>query len=146
PDLDLYDPNVEGIDAEGAIERATLAERTALESDERLTLSEGATFSRVTGASALVLSTGFSGAHRGSYASLAVAPVVMDEGDKRRRGYYWTARRHLEDLEATEAVGREAARRTLRQLGARKVESQQVPVVFDRDTARSIIGTFASCI
>ncbi len=146
PDLDLFDPAMASIDAAAAIERATLAEKAALDSDERLTLSEGATFTRVTGASAMVLSTGFSGAHRGSYAALNVAPVVMDEGDKRRRGHYWTARRHLEDLESVEAVGHEAARRTLRQLGARKVESQQAPVVFDRDAARSIIGTFAGCI
>ncbi len=146
PDLDLYDPSVEGIDAAAAIERAIAAERAALASDERLTLSEGATFTRVTGTSAMVLSTGFSGAHRGSYAALNVAPVVMDEDGKRRRGYYWTARRHLADLEDTEAVGREAARRTLRQLGAKKVGSQQAPVVFDRDAARSIIGTFAGCI
>ncbi|HVU01740.1 MAG TPA: metallopeptidase TldD-related protein [Polyangiaceae bacterium] len=146
PDLDLYDPKVEDIDAGRALEIAKEAERAALDSDPRLTLSEGGSFSRVTGTSALVLSSGFSGVTRGSYASLVVSPVVVDAGDKRRRGHYWTARRHFADLESPAAVGREAARRTLRQLGPRKVQTCEAPVVFSQDAARSILGTFAGCI
>ncbi len=121
PDLDLYDPSIETITTDDAIARATKAERAALESDPRLKLSEGATFSRTTGGSARVISTGFRGAVRGSYASLVVTPVVEDEGGKRRRGYYWTARRHVSELEDEISVGQEAARRTLAKLGARKV-------------------------
>jgi PmbA protein len=146
PDLDLYDPEVENVDAGRATEIAVLAEKAAFAHDPRITLSEGASFSRVTGRSALVLSSGFTGVTRGSYASLAVSPVALDEGDKRRRGSYWTARRHLSDLEDTEEVGREAARRTLRQLGPRKVPTCEAPVVFSPEAARSILGTFAGCI
>jgi PmbA protein len=146
PDLDLYDAQVETVDAGRATEIATLAERAAFGYDPRITLSEGASFSRVTGQSALVLSGGFIGITRGSYASLVVSPVALDEGDKRRRGSYWTARRHLGELEDTEHVGREAARRTLRQLGPRKVPTCEAPVVFSPEAARSILGTFAGCI
>src|SRR5690606_6429905 len=122
------------------------AERAALDADARITLSEGASFSRVTGSFALVLSTGLSATQTGSYASLQVAPVAMDEGQKRRRGHHWTAKRHLADLEDGKFVGQEAARRTLRQLGARKVPTGHARVVFDCDAARSILGTFAGCI
>lgn len=146
PDLDLFDPSLESIDADKALDLATRAERAALNFDSRLTLSEGATFSRVAGSSALVLSSGFSGTTRGSYASLTVAPVAIDNGDKRRRGHFWSARRHLADLEEPEAVGQEAARRTLRQLGPRKVPTCEAPVVFSQDAARAILGTFAGCI
>lgn len=146
PDLELYDPAVESILADEAIERARDAERAALDSDARLTLSEGATFSRTASSSALVLSNGFSAAIRGSYASLVVSPVVEDEGGKRRRGFYWTAARHLADLEPGADVGREAARRTLAKLGARKVPTCEVPVIFDPDVSRSLIGTLAGCI
>jgi PmbA protein len=146
PDLELFDPEVSSAGPDQAIAMAVEAERAALGFDPRLTLSEGATFSRVTGESALVLSSGFSGVTRGSYASLVVTPVAMDAGDKRRRGTHWTARRHLAELDPPEAVGAEAARRTLAQLGARKVETGEVPVVFSPDVARSIIGTFAGCI
>jgi PmbA protein len=146
PDLDLFDPSIAEILAPEAIRIAETAERAALGCDPRLTLSEGATFSRSTGTSALVLSSGFSGVQRGSYASLAVAPVVEDEGGKKRRGHYWTAHRHRAELEPADAVGTEAARRTLRKLGARKVPTTEAAIVFDPDVSRSLIGTFAGCI
>lgn len=146
PELELYDPAVEGVDADEAIARAQKGERAALDFDKRLELSEGATFSRTASTSALVLSSGFSGAVRGSYAALVVSPVVEDEGGKRRRGHYWTARRHLAELDSEASVGEEAARRTLAKLGARKVPTCEVPVVFDPDVARSLVGTLAGCI
>lgn len=146
PDLDLYDEAVAGIDAKEALERATRAERAALDADSRITLSEGATFSRTSSVRALVLSGGFQAVTRGSYASLSVVPVVEDEGSKKRRGYYWTAKRHLADLEDEVFVGQEATRRTLAKLGARKVPTGTLPIVFDADSARSILGTFAGPI
>lgn len=146
PDLELFDPTVDSIDAAQAIQWAREAERAALDYDPRLTLSEGASFSRNSGATALVLSSGFQGVQRGSYASLSVSPVALDTGDKRRRGSYWTARRHLSELESAKVVGAEAARRTLRQLNPRKVESCVAPVIFDQDTARGIVGHLASCL
>jgi len=146
PDLDLFDPAVETIDAEQAISRAREAEKAALDSDPRFRLSEGGAFSRTTSESALVLSSGFSGALRGSYASLVVTPVIEDTDGKRRRGYYWTAKRHLNELEPGTSVGAEAARRTLAKLGAQKVATCEAPVVFDADAARSLLGTFAGCI
>jgi PmbA protein len=146
PDLDLFDPETGLVTADVAVERATRAERAALDFDPRITLSEGATFSRTVGSSARVISTGFAGAQRGSYASLVVTPVAEDEGGKRRRGFHWSARRHLAELDDDAEVGREAARRTLAKLGARKVPTAEAPVVFDPDVARSLIGTFAGCI
>ena len=94
----------------------------------------------------MVLSSGFRAAYRGSYQSLSVVPVAADEGGKNRRGYYWTARRHLAELEPPADVGQEAARRALRKLGARTIASCEVPVVFDPDAARSILGMLAGCV
>ncbi|HVW23988.1 MAG TPA: metallopeptidase TldD-related protein [Polyangiaceae bacterium] len=146
PDLELSDPTVENIDAGQALELAKRGEKAAFAHDPRITLSEGASFSRSTAQSVLVLSSGFTGIARGSNASLAVQPVAIDEGDKRRRGYYWTSYRHFADLESPEDVGAEAARRTLRQLGPRKVPTCEAPVVFSKEAASSIIATFAGCI
>jgi len=94
----------------------------------------------------LVLSGGFSGGYRGSYASISVVPLAEDEGGKKRRGYHYSAERFLSALAQPEEVGREAARRTLRKLGSRKVPTCEAAVVFDPEAARSIIGTFAGCI
>jgi PmbA protein len=145
-DLEMFDPAVGAIDAAEALRRATLAERVALGHDGRIGLSEGATFARSEGVSALVFSSGFEATLRGSYASLAVAPVAEDEGGKKRRGHYWTGARHAALLEDPESVGREAARRTLDKLGAKKIATTEAPVVFDPDVARGLVGSFAGCI
>jgi PmbA protein len=146
PELELFDPSLSGLSADRIVQFCRDAEHAALSSDPRLSHSEGASFSRVTGESALVLSTGFSGTRRGSYASLSVVPVAAEADGKRRRGHYATVARHFEDLEAPEAVGLEAARRTLAQLGARSLPTSHLPIVFSEDAAPSIIGTFASCL
>ncbi len=146
PDLALYDPAGGSVDAGRAVAVAREAEAAALSFDPRITNSEGATFSRTAGGVAMVLSSGFRAAYAGSYQSLSVVPVAADEGGKNRRGYHWTARRHLADLDPPAEVGREAARRTLRKLGARTVATCEVPVVFDPDAARSILGLLAGCV
>jgi len=146
PDLELYDPAGGDVTAAEAIELARRGEQAAREADARITNSDGATFGRTAGAFALVLSGGFTGGYAGSYASLVVSPVADDEGGKKRRGYHYTAKRHLAELDTPEAVGREATRRTLRKLGARKVPTQEAPVVFDPDVARSILGLLAGAV
>ncbi|HVR20460.1 MAG TPA: metallopeptidase TldD-related protein [Polyangiaceae bacterium] len=145
-ELDTFDEAVGAIDAAEALRQATLAERAALGHDARIGLSEGATFARSEGVSALVFSSGFEAALRSSYASLSVAPVAEDEGGKKRRGHYWTGARHAAALEDPESVGRESARRTLAKLGARKIPTTEAAVVFDPDVARGLVGSFAGCI
>jgi len=140
PDLDLYDSSSESLDAAEALSRALRGEKAALALDPRVTNSEGGTYSRVLGAMAFASSGGFAGGYLGSYSSLTVEPVCDDEGGKKRNGYWWTAARFADALEAPEAVGEEAARRTLAQLGSRKVDTCEVPVVFDPEAGRAIVG------
>lgn len=148
PDLDLYDAKVAEVDAAWALRQAIAGEAAARKADARVTNSEGATWSRVLGATAFATSGGFVGGYRGSYASLVVEPLCDDLTDpqnpKKRNGYWWTASRFLAELEAAEAVGLEATRRTVATLGSRKVETQECPIVFDPEVARSIVGTIFS--
>ncbi len=146
PSLDLYDPAGGAVDAARAIAIAKEGEAAAFAYDPRITNSEGATFGRTAGGSAIVLSSGFRATAKGSYQSLSVVPLAADQGGKNRRGYHWTARRHLGELDPAADVGREAARRTLRKLGARTVPTCEVPVVFDPDSARGILGMLAGCV
>ncbi len=145
-DLDLFDPSVEGIDADRALELALQAESAALDSDRRLTNSEGSTLVRTAGARALVTSGGFRGSARGTLVSLTVNPVADDEEGKKRNGYCWSARRHLRELDDARWIGEEAARRTLDKLGARKIDTRQAPVIFDPEAGRSILGLLAGCV
>jgi PmbA protein len=146
PDLELYDPAGGSLDAAQAIALAKRGEDAARAFDPRITNSDGATFGRTAGGVALVLSSGFRAAYRGSYQSLSVVPVADDVGGKKRRGSHWTAKRHMAELDSPEDVGREAARRTLRKLGARTVKTCEVPVVFDPDAARAILGLLAGSV
>ncbi|HEY8088670.1 MAG TPA: metallopeptidase TldD-related protein [Polyangiaceae bacterium] len=146
PDLQLYDPAGGAVDAARAIELAREGEAAALAFDPRISNSEGATFGRTSGGVAIVLSSGFRAKYAGSYQSLHVVPVAADEGGKNRRGFHWTARRFLADLDPPAEVGREAARRTLRKLGARTVSTGEFPVVFDPDAARGILGMLGGCV
>ena len=148
PELDLYDPKVAEVDAAWALRQAIAGEAAARKHDARVTNSEGATWSRVLGATAFATSGGFVGGYRGSYASLVVEPLCDDTTDpanpKKRNGYWWSASRFLSELEAAEAIGIEAARRTVATLGSRKVETQECAIVFDPEVARSIVGTVFS--
>ena len=140
PDLDLYDAECEAFDAATALDSAKRAEAAALDYDTRVTNSDGATWSRVLGTVAFANSAGFAGGYRGSYASLYVEPMCDDEGGKKRNGYWWTANRFLGALDDPEQVGREAARRTVETLGARKVDTCEAPIVFDPEAARALVG------
>lgn len=148
PDLDLYDPRVAEVDAAWALRQAIAGESAARKHDPRVTNSEGAIWSRVLGATAFATSGGFSGGYLGSYASLVVEPLADDTSDptnpKKRNGYWWTGSRFLAELEPAEAVGVEAARRTVATIGSRKVETQECAVVFDPEMARTIIGMLFS--
>jgi PmbA protein len=148
PELDLYDPKVAEVDAAWALKQAIAGEAAARKHDARVTNSEGATWSRVLGATAFATSGGFVGGYRGSYASFVVEPLCDDTTDaanpKKRNGYWWTASRFLAELEAAEAVGIEAARRTVATLGSRKVDTQECAIVFDPEVSRSIVGTIFS--
>ncbi len=148
PELDLYDPAVAEVDAAWALRQAIAGEAAARKADARVTNSEGATWSRVLGATAFATSGGFVGGYRGSYASFVVEPLCDDATDaanpKKRNGYWWTASRFLAQLESAEAVGIEATKRTVATIGSRKVETQECPIIFDCEIARSIVGTVFS--
>ena len=143
PDLDLYDGT--RLDTERQIELAKRAEAAALATDERITNSEGADFDSSWGRVVLGNSHGFIGEYRSSSYSLSVSPVAVDpvSGSMQRDAWY-DVRRKFRNLDAPEAIGIEAAKRTVRRLGARKVSTKRVPVVFDQESAGSLLGNLCS--
>ena len=102
--------------------------------------------SRVVGASAFASSDGFVGGYRGTYQSLVVEPICDDADGKKRNGFWWTADRFLGRLQDPEEVGREAARRTVAKLGAEKIATGEMPVVFDPESGRALLRALFSVI
>jgi PmbA protein len=142
PDLDLWDREGHGLTVEQKVELARRAEAAALEADRQVQNSEGAEFydrqTRVGYAS----SGGFAGDFRLSSFALSVTPVATANGHM-ERDYWYTTARTLAGLDPPEAVGREAARRACRRLGARKHATAEVPVVFEAETAASLVRALA---
>jgi PmbA protein len=145
-DLDVFDPSAAETSAEDALEIARIAEDAALSSDARLSNSEGAEFAASARRLYYATSRGFRGEHRSSSFSLSVVPVAKDENGSMQRDYWYSTARHRRDLEDATSVGRTAAARTLRRLGARSVATCRVPVIFEAEIAASLVGHVASAV
>jgi PmbA protein len=145
PDLDLYDPEIEALSADQAIAAAREAEQAARDSDPRITNSEGASYSSHSGRVVYASSLGFVGSYRNSSVSLSVVPVASDNGAM-QRDYWYSAQRKLALLESPAAVGRQAAARAVRRLNARRVATCEVPVIFDAETAATLLGHLAGAV
>jgi PmbA protein len=137
-DLELYSDDVEAFSTEERIDYARRAERAALDTDPRIKNSEGGYFEATVGRRAYANSLGFSGNYRTSYCAVSAAPVAEDGG--MQRDFWYSVSRRRSGLDSPEEVGRTAAKRALRKLGGRKVPTCQVPVIFDPETAPSIVG------
>jgi PmbA protein len=145
PDLDLYDSTQ--LPTDQHIELARRAEAAAFSLDSRITNSEGAEFDASSGRVILGNSHGFVGEYRSSSFSLSVSPVaVSPEGGSMQRDAWYGVQRKFTKLESPEAIGEEAARRTVRRLGARKVSTRRAPVIFDQETAGSLLGNLCSAV
>jgi PmbA protein len=140
---DLYDPAVANLAGDWKIKAALEIEKVGKSVDPRV-----ATFNSV-GAGDYVAevyvasSEGLTGGYAGTYVYLFGSPVASENGQL-QTSYWMDYKRFLGDLDSPEAVGREAARRAVRMLGAKRVKSQQVPVIFDPMMASSFVGNVAA--
>ncbi len=142
-DLALYHDDVYSLPDLERISYARRVEAAALAADPRIRNSDGGSFSAAASMKVLANSRGFTGASRSSYCGLSTVPIATGSSGEMQRDGWSSSARTLAKLESPEAVGREAARRTLRRLDGRRVPTQRVPVVFAPEMARSIIGAMA---
>ena len=137
-DLGMFCNDIAGLDTATKLDCARRAEDATLSFDPRITNSEGASFDSNLGRRVFANSLDFVGEYRSSYCSLNTVPVAKQDGVM-ERDYWFSIARGFAALEPPEEVGRIAAERTLRRLGARKVETQKAPVIFEPRTARSLL-------
>ena len=145
PDLEIYDETLEEVPADDKIELALRAERAARDADPRIKNFDRGGVSTVTARVLLANSHGFAGEYRSSSAALVVVPIAEQDGEM-QRGIWYDMRRRYEDLDAPETVGSVAAERAVRRLGARKIPSCEVPVVFEPTTARDLVSTIFQAV
>jgi PmbA protein len=142
-DLDLWHPWA--LDAERAIELGATCEQAGRDLDARISNSDGASVSTTASLSVYANSHGFVGRERGTRHSLSCS-LIGETAHGMQRDYWYSTARDAADLEDAAAVGREAAARTLRRLGARQLGTRQCPVLFVPEVARSLIGHLVSAV
>jgi PmbA protein len=145
PDMDLFDDAARLVSVDDKIAIALATEKTAMEFDPRITNSEGAEFSNQSGRIIYASSHGFCGEYYGSNFGHSVAPVASQNGSM-QRDYWYSSNRKFARLDSAESVGKRAAQRVLRRLGARKIKTCEVPIVFDPDMAASLLRNLSSAL
>jgi PmbA protein len=143
PDLDLYHPW--DLAPEQAITLARDCEAAGLECDPRLKNSEGATVTTHSGLRVYGNSHGFLQGYPSTSHTLSCA-LLAQQGEDMQRDYWYSVARRAQALEDAAAVGRRAAQRALRRLGARQLPTQRAPVLLSPELARGLIGHFVGAI
>ena len=143
PDLDLFHPWT--ITADEAIALALETETAARDHDARITNSDGASVSRHDGDYVYGNSHGFLEGCSSSRNSVSCV-VIAEDSSGMQRGYWYSTARDPSQLEPASQIGLTAARRTIRRLGARKLDTRNAPVLYEADIARGVIGHFVSAV
>ncbi|MDE0154745.1 MAG: metalloprotease PmbA [Gammaproteobacteria bacterium] len=143
PDLDLCH-NWE-ITPQAAIELAVECETAARREDARLTNSDGSLVGTYSGSHLYGNTHGFVNGWDWSSHNIDCTVIAEENGRMQRDGWY-TKARDQRDLENVESVGREAARRTLSRLNAKKLTTRSAPVIFEAPVARGLFSAFITAV
>lgn len=143
PDLDLYHPW--SISPEAAIDLAIECEQAAFASDKRISNSDGSVVSTYSGINLYGNSNGFINGWNWSSHTIDCTVIAEDKNGMQRDGWY-SKTRDYNDLESIKDISKEAARRTVSRLGARKLSTRQVPVIFEAPVASGLFSAFITAI
>jgi PmbA protein len=144
PDLELFEPSDRPFEPATRISAARAMETAAHAVDARIADSEGSQASSSFGEIAYGNSAGFLGEYASARHSIVAESLARGEQGMQRDAWFSSARR-WGALEPADAVGRRAAERALRRLGARRVPTCEVPVIFDPVTAPSLLRQLSGC-
>lgn len=137
-ELMLFDESILKLTPEKKIAMVKEMEEAGRAFDKRITNSNGASWSNSVGQVTLANSDGFVGQYKTTIANMSVGLLAEENGVKQRDGWF-SFNRFFNKLDTPKAVGEEAARRTIKRLGGKKVKSQAVPVVISPEVGRDFI-------
>ena len=143
PDLDLY--HAAEIDVDKAVQLALDTEKAALEHDERIVNSEGASFNAHTGVRVYGNSHGILQSYLSSRYSLSCS-VIAEHQEQLERDYEYTVARDINQLAQPNWVGENAAQKAIARLQPQKLATQEAPVIFLNDVATGLISHLAAAI
>lgn len=141
---ELFDPAVANLAPEWKVKTALEIEKAARAFDPRVNAFDSVGAGDSVSEVYFATSEGKVDGYQGTYVFMYAVPVASDESGGLQTSYWVDYKRFLDQLDTPESIGREAARRAVRMLGARKVKSQKVPVIFDPMMAASFVGSVAA--
>lgn len=142
--LDIFCQDIEKMPTSDKVEYAKNMEKVVLR-DTRIKNSGGASVSTSIASRILANSKGFSGEYKSTMFSGGVG-VQAGSKDKFYEDYWYESTRKLQNILAPEKIADIAITRVIRLLGAKKIPTQVVPVVFDPQMSASLIGFLISCL
>jgi len=142
-DLDLFHPWA--IQADQAVEIALRCDAAAFAVDKRIRKSEGAAVHAQQSHFVLANSRGFMGGYPYTRHSISVSPIA-GKGQHMQRDDWYSSDRNPAKLASPEAVGRYAAERALARLNARKLDTGEVPVLFEAPVASGLLGAYVGAV
>ena len=143
PDLRLAYPWM--ISVEEASKLACECEREAVQYDKRIMSAESVDVATLHGHEVYANSQGFSGKY--SYTRHEISCILVAKaGEDMQRDYSYTISADPSRLESTSAIAKDAAERTVRRLGARRLKTMKAPVIFSAEVARGLLGHFNAAI
>lgn len=143
PDLELY--HAADVYVDKATELALQAEKAALEADERIINSNGASFNSHTGVKVYGNSHGMLQSYLSSRYSLSCS-VIGGVEDALENDYEYTISREFDKLQSPIWVGENCAKKVVSRLNPQKLSTREVPVIFLNDVATGLISHFAAAI
>ena len=143
PDLELY--HQADLSVDQALALAIETENAALNADEQIVNSEGATFNSHSGVRVYGNTHGMLQSNLSSRYSLSCS-VIAAHGEQLERDYEYTISREFDKLQAAQWVGQQAAFKAVDRLNPQKIKTCEVPVIYYNDVATGLIGHLAGAI
>ena len=143
PDLALY--HGASVDVEQATKLALEAEKAALEYDDKIVNSNGASFNSHTGVRVYGNTHGMLQSYLSSRYSLSCS-VIGGELDQLENDYEYTVSREFDALSSADWVGQNCAKKVIARLNPQKLTTREVPVIFLNDVATGLISHLTGAI
>jgi PmbA protein len=138
--LNLFDDSLAKLAPEKKVELVRAAEAAGMAYDKRIKNGNGSRWNDTRSQVTLANSDGFLGQYQGTSASISVGLLAEDEDGTKQTDFWYSFGRFFKDLDTPEAIGREAGRRVVGKLGARKPKSASVPVVVDPLVSSNLVA------
>lgn len=144
PEMELEDRRLQEVTREEKIRFTKEMERIGRSADARIRLTESAGYQESRYLVAIASSTGVMGSYRGAYCGASLA-LVAGDGDDQQVGFHLAYDRSFDRIEA-ETIGQEAAKKAVRLLGARRMATKRVPVVFEPYVLTGFLEVISSAL